>query len=292
MVFKYLFWLPDHGAAFSRNTCFIYLTLLCVFVRQNIILFNYYNLVHSFMTEQHWCGVEKNGTEDLETTLEVWEFGESARHRQHRPVRWEDVERGRLVAQVVHFPDRNGHAALGYHLLVLDGGALEGLSHVDVLQGNWQRTERKRKQMIEWPTGKKWKKDTQTDWATSSKNAEKHKTDSTSVMTNDLLRLLPSGLQPLTHLPPRWSPAVWPWRPAGQCGPGESWHAGRRCWPHWRARQKCPPHVYLHRDGKEEGRGGGGGYVKSLSGGRVNLHRGWRQSVNTLVMWHNVKRES
>lgn len=54
-------------------------------------------------------------------------------HQQHRPVGGEDVEWRRLVAQVVHLSDRNGHAALGHHLLVLSGGALEGFPHVDVL---------------------------------------------------------------------------------------------------------------------------------------------------------------
>lgn len=54
--------------------------------------------------------------------------------QQHPPVRCEDGERGRLVAQVVHLSDWIWHAALGHHLLVLSGGALKGLPHVDILQ--------------------------------------------------------------------------------------------------------------------------------------------------------------
>lgn len=52
------------------------------------------------------------------------------------PVRREDGEGWRLVAQVVHLFDGVGHAALGHHLLVLGGGALKGLPHVDILQRN------------------------------------------------------------------------------------------------------------------------------------------------------------
>lgn len=58
------------------------------------------------------------------------------RFQQYRPVSRENVERRRLVAHVVHLFDGIGHAALGHHLLVLSGGALEGFPHVDVLQGN------------------------------------------------------------------------------------------------------------------------------------------------------------
>lgn len=53
---------------------------------------------------------------------------------KHQPVRCEDGERRRFVAQVVHLSDRVWHAALGHHLLVLSGGALKRLPHVDVLQ--------------------------------------------------------------------------------------------------------------------------------------------------------------
>lgn len=63
--------------------------------------------------------------------------GERMLHfQQHRPVSRENVERRRLVAHVVHLFDGIGHAALGHHLLVLSGGALESFPHVDVLQGN------------------------------------------------------------------------------------------------------------------------------------------------------------
>lgn len=50
------------------------------------------------------------------------------------PVSGEDAERRRLVAHVVHLSYRIGHTALGHHLLILSGGALEGFPHVDVLQ--------------------------------------------------------------------------------------------------------------------------------------------------------------
>ena len=52
------------------------------------------------------------------------------------PVSREDAERGRLVAGVVQLRDGVGSTALGHHLLVLCGGALERLPHVDVLQGD------------------------------------------------------------------------------------------------------------------------------------------------------------
>lgn len=67
--------------------------------------------------------------------------------RQHQPIRCEDCERRRLVAQVVHLFDRIGDTALGHHLLVLRGGALKGLSHVDVLQRNYKNKE---KQLINY----------------------------------------------------------------------------------------------------------------------------------------------
>lgn len=66
---------------------------------------------------------------------------------QHQPIRCEDCERRRLVAQVVHLLDRNGDTALGHHLLVLRGGALKGLPHVDVLQRNYKNKE---KQLIHY----------------------------------------------------------------------------------------------------------------------------------------------
>lgn len=56
--------------------------------------------------------------------------------QQHQPVNGEDAEWRRLVTQIVHILDRIGYAALGHHLLVLSGRALEGFPHVDVLQGN------------------------------------------------------------------------------------------------------------------------------------------------------------
>lgn len=54
-------------------------------------------------------------------------------YQTHGPVSREDVERRRLVANVVHLSYGIGHAALGHHLLILGGGALEGFPHVDVL---------------------------------------------------------------------------------------------------------------------------------------------------------------
>lgn len=56
--------------------------------------------------------------------------------QKHGPVRGEDVERRRLVANIVHLSYGIGHAALGHHLLILSGGALEGFPHVDVLERN------------------------------------------------------------------------------------------------------------------------------------------------------------
>lgn len=40
---------------------------------------------------------------------------------------------------MVHLHDRVEDGVPGHHLLVLDGGALEGLPHVDVLQRNWDQ---------------------------------------------------------------------------------------------------------------------------------------------------------
>lgn len=50
------------------------------------------------------------------------------------PVRAENIERGRFVPTVVELQNRIRDGVPGNHLLVLNGGALEGLSHVDILQ--------------------------------------------------------------------------------------------------------------------------------------------------------------
>lgn len=50
------------------------------------------------------------------------------------PVRAENIERGRFVSTVVELQNRIRDRVPGNHLLVLNGGALEGLSHVDILQ--------------------------------------------------------------------------------------------------------------------------------------------------------------
>lgn len=50
------------------------------------------------------------------------------------PVRAENIERGRFVSTVVELQNRIRDGVPGNHLLVLNGGALEGLSHVDILQ--------------------------------------------------------------------------------------------------------------------------------------------------------------
>jgi len=50
------------------------------------------------------------------------------------PVRAENIERRRFVSTVVELQNRIGDGVPGNHLLVLNGGALEGLSHVDILQ--------------------------------------------------------------------------------------------------------------------------------------------------------------
>lgn len=55
------------------------------------------------------------------------------------PVGAEDVEGRGLVAAVVHLHHWVGDRRPRHHLLVLDGTALEGLPHVDVLQGDWGR---------------------------------------------------------------------------------------------------------------------------------------------------------
>lgn len=60
-------------------------------------------------------------------------FTRVAENPKHGPVSGEDVEWRRLVANIVHLSHRIGHAALGHHLLILSGGALEGFPHVDVL---------------------------------------------------------------------------------------------------------------------------------------------------------------
>lgn len=60
------------------------------------------------------------------------------------PVSREDAERRRLVANVVHLSHGIGNAALGHHLLILSGGALEGFPHVDVLKRNWEEDKKKK----------------------------------------------------------------------------------------------------------------------------------------------------
>lgn len=50
------------------------------------------------------------------------------------PVRAEYIERGRFVSTVVELQNRIRDGVPGNHLLVLNGGTLEGLSHVDILQ--------------------------------------------------------------------------------------------------------------------------------------------------------------
>lgn len=50
------------------------------------------------------------------------------------PVRAENIERGRFVSTVVELQHRIRDGVSGNHLLVLNGGALEGLPHVDILQ--------------------------------------------------------------------------------------------------------------------------------------------------------------
>lgn len=52
------------------------------------------------------------------------------------PVRAENIERGRFVSTVVELQNRIRDGVPGNHLLVLNGGTLEGLSHVDILQRN------------------------------------------------------------------------------------------------------------------------------------------------------------
>lgn len=63
-----------------------------------------------------------------------------------RPVGAEDVERRRFVTAVVHLHHGVGDGGPRHHLLVLDGAALEGLPHIDVLQGDW-REEKKNNQL-------------------------------------------------------------------------------------------------------------------------------------------------
>lgn len=52
------------------------------------------------------------------------------------PVRAENIERGRFVSTVVELQNRIRDGVPGNHLLVLNSGTLEGLSHVDILQRN------------------------------------------------------------------------------------------------------------------------------------------------------------
>lgn len=112
------------------------------------------------------------------------------------PVRWEDVERWRFVTQIVHLSDRSGHAALGHHLLVLSGGALESFPHVDILQGNWEH-KKEEQNNVHLPNSWSIWKPTNQQYALRWKNV-------TAIMTT-LSHWAPSSR---AHLPPQWSLAV------------------------------------------------------------------------------------
>lgn len=45
---------------------------------------------------------------------------------------------------MVHLHHRVGHRGPRHHLLVLDGATLEGLPHVNILQGDWEEETKKR----------------------------------------------------------------------------------------------------------------------------------------------------
>lgn len=58
-----------------------------------------------------------------------------------RPVRGKDVEGGRLLAGMEGLLHRDGQRRPFKQLLVLNGGAPEGLPHRDILKGHWGQTD-------------------------------------------------------------------------------------------------------------------------------------------------------